>query len=237
MRAVLWKRYLSLFEPGSLVLDVGCGSGIDAAFLANRGIRVIGIDASPSMLGKATARLIDDRLKPLVDFRVLDIGDLTTLPPGQFDGIISAFAGLSTIPDLTRFGDDAARLLRPHGTLLVHLLNRWSLWEWLGLVRHRRYGAARRLGWTVDRKFVIGDRVVTHYLWHGHQAYARFFAGRFLLRRIYGLGIFRPPHTVRRLPHSAVRMLDLVERPIRGRRPFYDWGRFFVLELEKKVRA
>ncbi len=53
MRNVLWERYARLFRPGQVVLDVGCGTGIDALFLAQRGIRVVGIDASVAMVAQA----------------------------------------------------------------------------------------------------------------------------------------------------------------------------------------
>lgn len=234
MRNVLLERYTRLFLPGQAVLDVGCGTGIDARFLAQRGIRVVGLDASPSMIAQARAKLDLDRFKEPVDLRVLDIGEIGSLPAGGFDGIISAFASLSTVADLDAFGADAARLLRPRGTIVLHLLNRWSLWEWLGLLRHGRFRAARRLGRHAERDFCIGGRPIRHYLYHARDAYARFFAARFGLRRSYGLGILRPPHTLQRIPPAVAAGLDQVERRLRDRRPVSDWGRFFVLELEKR---
>ncbi len=57
MRNLLWERYARLFRPGDAVLDVGCGTGIDALFLARSAVRVVGIDASPSMIAQARARL------------------------------------------------------------------------------------------------------------------------------------------------------------------------------------
>ena len=36
MRQILWDRYRSLFQPGQHVLDVGCGTGLDALFLAHQ---------------------------------------------------------------------------------------------------------------------------------------------------------------------------------------------------------
>ncbi len=234
MRDVLWDRYARLFRPGDAVLDVGCGTGIDALFLAEKEVHVVGIDGSPSMIAEGQAKLESDRLKELVELRVLDIGEIGSLPAASFDGIISAFASLSAVADLDAFGAEAARLLRPRGTMLLHLLNRWSVWEWLGLLRQGRFGASRRLGRSVERNFLIGERPVRHYLYHARDAYARFFAARFRLRRAYGLGILRPPHTLRRIPPVVFTALDRLERPVRDKAPFGDWGRFFVLELEKR---
>ena len=234
MRSLLWERYAGLFRPGDAVLDVGCGTGIDAGFLARTGVRVVGIDVSPSMIAQARARLELDPSKELVELRVLDTREIGSLPAAGFDGIISSFASLSTVADLDAFARQAAGLLRPRGAMLLHLLNRSSLWEWLGLVRAGRFRASRRLGRNVERNFVIGGRPVQHYLYHARDAYARFFAAHFRLRRAYGLGILRPPHTLRRVPPAVITVLDRVERPVRAARPFVDWGRFFVLELEKR---
>ena len=234
MRTILWERYSRLFQPGHVVLDVGCGTGIDALFLARAGVRVVGIDASSSMIAQARARLELDPSKELVELRVLDLREIGSLPAPGFDGIISAFASLSTIADLEVFAEQAASLLRPSGAMLLHLLNRSSLWEWLGLVRHGRFRASRRVGRDVERNFVIGGRPVRHYLYHAREAYARFFADHFRLRRAYGLGILRPPHTIRGVPPAVVTALDRLEKPVRATRPFNDWGRFFVLELEKR---
>jgi SAM-dependent methyltransferase len=234
MRDLLWERYSRLFRPGDAVLDVGCGTGIDARFLARNGVRVIGIDASAAMIAEARAKLELDRSRELIELRLLDVGEIGSLPASGFDAIISAFASLSAVANLDRFAGQAADLLRPRGVMVMHLLNRFSLWEWLGLVRQGQLRAARRLGRNVERNFVIGGRPVRHHLYHAREAYGRFFAARFRLRRAYGLGILRPPHTIRRLPPAIVEALDRLERPLRSRRPFIDWGRFFVLELEKR---
>ena len=233
MRNVLWDRYARLFCAGQTVLDLGCGTGIDAVFLARRGIRVLGIDASPAMIAQSRAKLAAAELEDLLHFRVMDIAGVGSLPGAGFDGIICAFAALSTVAELDEFAASVARLLVPRGTLVVHLLNRWSLWEWLGLVRSSRLRAAGRLGRNPRRNFMIGGRTVPHYLYQPGAAYL-FFESRFALRRAYGIGILRPPHTVRRIPSVIVKGLERLERPLRGLWPVRDWGRFFVLELERR---
>src|SRR4051794_28650120 len=49
---------LGRIEPGSVVLDLGCGAGTDlliAAQMTGQAGRVIGVDMTPSMLGRARA--------------------------------------------------------------------------------------------------------------------------------------------------------------------------------------
>jgi SAM-dependent methyltransferase len=164
----------------------------------------------------------------------MDLSEIASFPPEGFDGIISAFAGLSTTPDLSSFAENAARLLRPGGRMFLHMLNRTSLWEWLGCVKRGEWSAARRLGCQAERDFAIGGRAVRHYLYAPEDAYRRFFAGRFALTSAYGLGCLRPPHTVRRVPRPVVEALEKLD-PVAGKHPpFVKWGRFFVLELARR---
>ena len=51
--------------------------------------------------------------------RELSHVELHVLLPQRFDGILSAFAGLNTVPDLRGFAVNAARLLRPGGHLIA----------------------------------------------------------------------------------------------------------------------
>jgi hypothetical protein len=148
--------------------------------------------------------------------------------------LIAAFAGLSTAPDLAPFAASAARLLlRPGSPAVIHLLNRLSLWEWFGLLACRRWADARQLSHQRERTFPIGDHAVRHHLWWPEEA-ASAFSPHFEVRRIYALGVLRPPHTLRRIPSPLVGALERLERPLRARQPFARWGRLFALELTRR---
>src|SRR5262249_13745568 len=46
LRRQVWRELAPLVKPGSHVLDLGCGTGEDAVWLAGRGARVCATDAS-----------------------------------------------------------------------------------------------------------------------------------------------------------------------------------------------
>ncbi len=234
VRRRLWNHYLRVFKPGQHILDVSCGTGIDAIFLADHRIRVTGIDLSVGMIAEARRKVHARGLTTFIDLRVLDLSDLSTLPPGSFDGAISAFGGLSTVADLRPFARDVARLLRPGSHLIAHLVNRTSLWEWLGRIVTGRLIEARRIPVQEVRTFVIGGRPLPHYLYGPDDAFHRFFATNFTLRGVHGQGVLRPPHTMRRIPPIASSALGRLERLFESRPPFRGWGRFYVLDLERR---
>jgi ubiquinone/menaquinone biosynthesis C-methylase UbiE len=234
MRRVLHAHYLRLFKPGDRVLDVGCGTGIDALYLARRGIHVVAIDFAPEMVAQLRAKLDSVKIRDSIETHVLGVADLHQLKGQDFDGLISAFAGLSALDDLSQFSRDAAELVKPGRHLVLHLLNRFSLWEWLGYLARGNWPAARQVGRMRARQFTIGGLAVPHRLYYAEELYQQAFAPRFALRDAYALGALRPPHTVHRLPASLVHELEWLD--VRsGRWPLLRHaGRFFVLDLERR---
>jgi SAM-dependent methyltransferase len=73
--------------PGARVLDAGCGPGRHALELAKRGIRVVGVDASPHFVGLARAAAGDLPVEFLeADIRALDYDR-------EFDAVICLCQG------------------------------------------------------------------------------------------------------------------------------------------------
>jgi SAM-dependent methyltransferase len=89
-----WSDAMALLPPlaGKTVLDLGCNIGDQAALLAARGARVIGVDADEELLATARARGIPD-----AEFRSGDIRELPYV--GVVDGIWCSFAA-AYMPEL-----------------------------------------------------------------------------------------------------------------------------------------
>ncbi|MFH1105784.1 MAG: class I SAM-dependent methyltransferase [Candidatus Aenigmatarchaeota archaeon] len=107
------EKFISYLRKGSLVLDVGCGSGRDSEYLANRGMSVIGIDYSEKMLDEARERVKNCKFVKM-DMRKLEFGNDT------FDGVW-AMASLLHIPkkDVASVLSGLNRLLKTGGILFV----------------------------------------------------------------------------------------------------------------------
>jgi len=100
--------------PPGRALDVGCGEGADAAWLARRGWQVTAVDISEVALRRAAATAPD------VDGRVAwTQGDLTTSPPpaGAFDLVSSHYFPLMRAPGHAALHGLLAAVA-PGGTLL-----------------------------------------------------------------------------------------------------------------------
>jgi 8-oxo-dGTP diphosphatase len=104
---------LAGLEAGDRVLDLGCGPGESAFGMAERveGLRVTGLDYSPTMIRIARARRSVDPAGGLVD---LVRGDAMDLPfaDGSFDGV-TGHSFLYLVPDAARVLAEVKRVLRP----------------------------------------------------------------------------------------------------------------------------
>ena len=87
-------------QPGDRILEIGTGSGYQAAVLARLGARVTSIERQAALVPAARARLRDLGLGDLVEIRVAD-GSLGDRAGAPWDGIIVTAAAPS-IPDALR---------------------------------------------------------------------------------------------------------------------------------------
>ena len=75
-------RFVSMLPQCARVLDAGCGSGVKARYLAQRDLRVVGIDFSQELIGIAREE------NPGVDFWVMDMNNAGDLN-GDFDAVFA----------------------------------------------------------------------------------------------------------------------------------------------------
>lgn len=101
---------------GERVLEPGVGTGRIARPLAERGIRVTGVDISPLMMERLTSQLTAEHTLP-----DLLLADATRLPfrEGSFPAVMACHL-LHLIPDWRRAIAEMRRVLAPGGVILHH---------------------------------------------------------------------------------------------------------------------
>ncbi len=103
------------------VVDIGCGGGILAEAMAQRGARVTGIDMAEQSLKVARLHLHESQLD--IDYQLSTAEAFAEDNAGQFD-IVTCLEMLEHVPHPEAIIDAAARLLKPGGRLFLSTLNR-----------------------------------------------------------------------------------------------------------------
>jgi ubiquinone/menaquinone biosynthesis C-methylase UbiE len=191
-RNVVWNRAAQTFVAGNRVLELNCGTGEDAIFLARRDINVTACDASGKMIEHAKARKTLEAPDASIEFHVLATEYLHELPEQPlFDGVFSNFSGLNCVGDLRAVSRELAAHLRPGAKLLLCLSTRFCLWEILHYaVKGNFRKAARR--WR-GRSLAHIDQCFFPTYYPTIRSLRRSFEPEFKLRSVIGVGISTPP--------------------------------------------
>jgi ubiquinone/menaquinone biosynthesis C-methylase UbiE len=191
-RSVVWRKAETVFNAGDHVLELNCGTGIDALFLASLGITVTACDASAAMIEQARARKTLQAPLASIDFQPLSTERLNELPTDLcFDGVFSNFSGLNCVSEISTMARFLASRLLPGGQLLLCLSTRFCAWEILHyLVRGDVRKAFRRCRGVAPAR--MGPYSFAVY-YPTVRSLLRDFGPGFQLRSVTGIGIAVPP--------------------------------------------
>jgi SAM-dependent methyltransferase len=215
-RGQVWDALAKTFKQGDSVLELNCGTGEDAIFLARRGISVVAADVSEKMIAIAMQRHAEEAPQLPIRFRQLASEELHLLqPPCLFDGVFSNFSGLNCVANLGGVAQQLAGLVVRGGPALLCLSGRICVWETLW---HLAHGQARRAfrrwrGW--NNASVNGIPVLVRYPAVGELR--RMFSPWFALRSFTGIGVLVPPsygETWARRHPRLLRILSALDREL-----------------------
>ncbi|MFI7351007.1 class I SAM-dependent methyltransferase [Streptomyces sp. NPDC049936] len=122
----LLVREASGLTPGT-ALDLGCGEGADAVWLASRGWRVTGVDISGTALERAAGHAAEAGVGDRVAWERHELG--LSFPEGVFDLVNAQYLQSPVAFDQRAVLDAAARAVARGGTLLVVMHAGWPSWQ------------------------------------------------------------------------------------------------------------
>jgi SAM-dependent methyltransferase len=228
----LWLRNRSVsllkrtFRPGETVLEIGCGTGTETLALARHGVSVIACDISSKMLQVLSRKASESDLGGMVSTlhaRPYEVREkLRLYGISELDGAYSTYGAINTDPFLQRLFKDLASMIRPRGSLILGVWNRYCLSEILGYslrMRPRMVVARLRNPVPVGKsRFCIFSNAYTV------GVLKSLMAGLFAVKEVRGVEVFLPPsNLVRYLPPrplaAALKKLDVCIEP------HYPWNR------------
>ena len=162
MRSCVYRHVEDFLSPRSSILELNCGSGIDACYFASQGHQVLATDLAKSSATYVNQKIEKSQLRNLT-FQRLDFEDINRLKPKKFDYIFSNFGGFNCVPNPEQTFSKFKEVLKPNAVVSLCILGPYYPWEWLYALKGDFKLAFRRLNNEGTIANVEGGKVRTYY--------------------------------------------------------------------------
>lgn len=236
LRNRVWDVISQHFKPGDHILEINCGTGEDAIWMAKKGFFVTATDASAEMIKIAKEKLSNQEIeiKRRVSFQQKSFDEINTVKVlNSFDGVLSDFGGINTISEWKKLSESLAEIMKPRSTVILVPMGKWCFWEMIWFSLHLDFKKAfRRFNQPVLFKTETGEIKI----WYPtYSELKKTFSANFQFDSSQGMGIFLPPsylkNWVDRFP-GIFKWLDRLDRILGNIFPF--WGDHYILVMRRK---
>ncbi len=239
LRHRVWDILAQCFRPGEHILELTCGTGEDAIWLAQRGVQVTATDGSPQMIEMARSKAAEAGVSDMVSFARLDIGStndedwrLAGVAPIGFDGVLSNFGGLNVIGTWRPLAEKLSGIVKPGGRLVLAPMGPICPWEILWHLAHADLRTAFRRFRGPATALIGATRIPIYYPSAGRLR--RDFAPWFQPEEVQSLGLWLPPsylgHLVDRFPRLFGWLACLEARTAHLTR---GWGDHYIIVFRR----
>jgi ubiquinone/menaquinone biosynthesis C-methylase UbiE len=235
-RALVYERLKPLISNNGIhkILEINCGTGEDAIWLAKQNFKVTATDISAKMIAAAKAK----ESQHDVTFIQADINDLSVyFPTEKFDLIFSNFGGLNCLSEIEMelFFKNASQLLTEKGKLALVIMPRNTLWEQgYFLLKGKLKTVFRRKNESVIAN-VDGEKVLTYY--YNPKETLTLAAYYFDFKQQNPIGFFVPPSYMEpffKTKPRLIAMLNTMEKKITAYRFLAKYADHYLIAFEKK---
>ncbi len=231
-RGQVWKILdKELTKNTSLdILELSCGTGLDAVFMAQKGHKVLATDISGEMIRKAEENTGKREID--LSFRVMDIRDIGDVE-GTYDLIFSNFGGLNCLDknELQNALKLAQEKLKDDGKLIFVLISNFCFMETLYFSVTFRFKKAfrRRKSRQIAR---LGDEEIELFYYSVKEFDE--LLGEKHTKRI-GIGNFVPPSYMdKHIPKFLINFLNRIDRALLHLQWSSRWSDHVLLEYNMK---
>lgn len=146
LRGIYREEIMKWAKPGSRILEINCGTGIDSLYFAAKGHEVLAVDASIGMIGELKEKISRSPLSGRISAQICSYESLDLLGERRFDYIISNFGGLNCTDSLGEVLQQFGKYLNKGGKITLVIMPKISPWELIMVVKGKFKTAFRRFG-------------------------------------------------------------------------------------------
>ncbi len=241
LRRRVWQLLATNISEGQHILELACGTGEDAIWLANRKVRVTATDGSQSMVRIAAAKAARAGLQDMISFHHYSLqmvagGRHTDLAPAlqeaKFDGAFCNFGGLNTVSDWKALARALAKLIEPGGRIILVPMGPYCPWEVCWHVIHGQLRKAfRRFHSPVIAR--LNEKSIP--VWYpSARRLRKDFSRGFRYLRTESLGFWLPPSYLQKLPEMWPNLFVKVDYlEAKTARLTGGWGDHYAIVFER----
>jgi len=235
MRKQIHAHCMRHFKTGNSILELNCGTGIDAVFFAGQGMRVHATDIADGMLHELRKKISEKNLSENISTENCSFTELRNLSKNNFDHIFSDFGGLNCVKEIDRVITSFDDLLKPGGTVTLVIMPPFCPWELALLFKGNFKTAFRRLKKNGAESHLEGEHFMSYYF--SPKKIISCFGKKYSLLELQGLGSFVPPPYLDTFPQNHRGLFNKLKRldeKWSHNFPFNRWADHFILTMKKK---
>ncbi|GAB5491520.1 MAG: class I SAM-dependent methyltransferase [Phototrophicaceae bacterium] len=141
LRDTIHQRLLANFSVGEHILEMGCGTGEDALFLAQQGRTITATDASDAMLAIAEEKT---KKQKNITVKSLNLANLPDWDTQKFDGVFSNFGALNCINDWQPLAQWLSQHTKSGAKVGLGIMAKYCAWEFIWHAGHWKWDIALR---------------------------------------------------------------------------------------------
>ncbi len=222
-------------ESGQRVLELGCGTGEDALWLAQQGAAVTATDGSHEMLRVAERKAAAANVANRPTFAPLNI-NAPHVDGGPFDGVFANFGVVNCATDLPALAHFLAAHTQPGAWAAFVVMGPVCVWEIGWYLAHLDAGRAFRRMQPGQMAHAGGGEYVQ--VWYpGPGAVRRAFAPAFAHEATRGIGVALPPSYLSGAVERHPRLFGLAahfDRQVGVRWPFYHAADHYLIVMKRR---
>lgn len=236
MRKQIRAHVMHFANPGNKMLELNAGTGLDAVYFAQQGLKVHATDNAAGMVAALEKKVINFKLEDNITFEKCSYTELNKIQYSstiKFDYVFSNFGGLNCMPDLEEVTKHLPALLNPGAYVTFVLMPEVCPWEMLLALKGNFKTAFRRFKKNGDLAHLEGVYFNTYYFKPSTAISA--FNKDFKKIKLEGLASVSPPPYLENFPVKMpfiYKKLTKTDSALATTFPFNSWCDHFILTMQ-----